>query len=302
LTDYLAGIILGSFLGDSLALGAHWVYDLDILNETIGKVDRLLDPKPDSYHPNRSAGEFTHIGDQSFLLLETLSGKNSLDIDDFSLKWREKFAGYDGYFDHATKETLENYESEASPLEAGSLSGELAGASRLAPVFSLNTDNLTDLVTAARDQTRMTHNNELVIGIAEFLTITTWHILRGERPLDAIYIALEGRFEETEIAALVKVGLDSRDEDTVSALKRMGQSCAANAAFPGAIHLIVKYENDFRKAMISNVMAGGDSAARGMAVGMILGASCGLSGLPQDWLKEMKTSDHILKLIEQEAK
>jgi len=38
------------------------------------------------------------------------------------------------------------------------------------------------------------------------------------------------------------------------------------------IHLIAKYENNLQDALIENVMTEGDSAGRGLLVGMILGA------------------------------
>jgi ADP-ribosylglycohydrolase len=58
-------------------------------------------------------------------------------------------------------------------------------------------------------------------------------------------------------------------------------------------HLITKYEDNFKQAMIANVMAGGDSAARGMLTGMVLGAYHGLAGIPEPWLAGLKGIDRI---------
>ena len=44
-------------------------------------------------------------------------------------------------------------------------------------------------------------------------------------------------------------------------------------------------------------MAGGDSAARGMAVGMILGAHLGHDAIPAEWLNELKAGNRITELL-----
>jgi ADP-ribosylglycohydrolase len=44
-------------------------------------------------------------------------------------------------------------------------------------------------------------------------------------------------------------------------------------------------------------MSGGDSAARGMMVGMVLGAHLGEKSLPHEWLSSMKKKDDILSLL-----
>jgi ADP-ribosylglycohydrolase len=44
-------------------------------------------------------------------------------------------------------------------------------------------------------------------------------------------------------------------------------------------------------------MAGGDSAARGLVVGMILGAYQGMDGIDENWIEEMRerqTIEHCL--------
>ncbi|HVN71040.1 MAG TPA: ADP-ribosylglycohydrolase family protein [Desulfomonilia bacterium] len=52
-----------------------------------------------------------------------------------------------------------------------------------------------------------------------------------------------------------------------------------------------------REALIQNVMAGGDSAARGMAVGMVLGAHLGVEAIPQEWIEGLKKREEIEELL-----
>jgi ADP-ribosylglycohydrolase len=49
------------------------------------------------------------------------------------------------------------------------------------------------------------------------------------------------------------------------------------------------------KAMVENIMAGGDSAGRGLLVGMVLGAHPGIEAIAQNWLGEMKAYQQIIE-------
>jgi ADP-ribosylglycohydrolase len=97
--------------------------------------------------------------------------------------------------------------------------------------------------------------------------------------------------------AWVRQGKESIHEDTRSAIEGFGRDCGIEAAFPTVIHLVYKYEDSLKDALIENVMAGGDSAARGMMVGMILGAHGGMEAIPGKWLAEMKAYEKIRQLL-----
>jgi ADP-ribosylglycohydrolase len=69
-------------------------------------------------------------------------------------------------------------------------------------------------------------------------------------------------------------------------------------AFAGVVHLIAKYENDLEEALVQAVMAGGDSAGRGMVVGMVLGAHLGEEALPGHWVSDLQRRGEILDLLD----
>ena len=296
--DQKKTLVLASFVADSLALGAHWIYDTERIRKEFGRVDRLLKPLPHSYHPSKDSGEFTHYGDQAMILLESVAAKGAFDLDDFSRRWRGFFRDYKGYFDRATKATLQNFGRGKNSLDAGSSSSDLAGASRISPLVCRYAQDQDALVRAARDQTRMTHNHPAVLDGAEFFARVCWKILQGQRPVSAIQEVRAEKFKGSPLSGWVTRGLESKEEESAAAIGRFGQSCHVDEAFSGVVHLIAKYEERLQEALIQSVMAGGDSAGRGMMVGMVLGAHLGSKSLPPEWVSGLKRGREIVNLIE----
>jgi ADP-ribosylglycohydrolase len=291
-------MVMAAFMADALALGAHWIYDTQDIYKRFGRIENLMPPGPDSYHPAKEKGEFTHYGDQMFVLLESVAEKKNFHIRDFSDRWQRLFKHYRGYIDQATRDTLSGYASGKAIEIAGSSSNELAGASRIAPIVYIYADNLEKLIEAARQQTMMTHNNAEVIDSAEFFARVGRLILDGARPKTAIETVSRTWTGDPKITAWVQAGLESKDMDSVVAIARFGQSCHTPEAFPGVIHLVVRYENDLKEALIQAVMAGGDSAARGMMAGMLIGAYQGPESLPTDWLSGLRKRKEITALLD----
>jgi ADP-ribosylglycohydrolase len=297
--DNRRAMVLASFAADSLALGAHWIYDAEKIRKDFGRVETLRKPLPDSYHPTKGKGDFTHYGDQALVLLESVAAQKGFDPADFSKRWQDLFKAYRGYFDQATKKTLQNLAQGKAVEEAGSPSTDLSGAARIAPLVFVYHKDPETLVKAARAQTRMTHNNPLVIDSAEFFARVCCKVLGGTAPANAMAEVAAQRFKESPLFAWAKAGLDSSEKDSTTTIGRFGQSCHTDDAFPGVVHLIAKYEKDLKEALVQAVMAGGDSAGRGLMVGMVLGAYLGDNSLPKEWVSELKRGADIKGLLQQ---
>jgi ADP-ribosylglycohydrolase len=290
-------MVMAAFIGDSLALGVHWIYDVDRIRKDFGRVDSLLKPDPASYHPTKDRGDFTHYGDQMLVLLHSVAAMKGFDLQDFSSRWRGLFKDYNGYVDKATKSTLDGYGAGKDPEAAGSSSTDLAGAARIAPLVRVYRDRTDLLVEAAKAQTRMTHRDPQVVECAVFFARVCSMVLAGASPLDAMKRVSETDPSVSPVKAWVAAGIQSTGKESTQAIVEFGQSCHAAQALPGVVHLIVKYESDLKEALVQAVMAGGDSAARAMAVGMVLGARLGWEGIPSEWLAALKKRDEIQKLL-----
>lgn len=288
--------VVGSFVADALSLGVHWVYNTGVIDKKFGRLEQYVDPLT-SYHKGKHAGNFTHYGDQMLVLLEAVSGEAGFNSDHFARLWQDFFSSYDGYFDQATKTTLENMAAGNDLTHSGSTSDDLAGASRMAPLVSVYADNVDNLVQSARAQTAITHNDERVIESADFFSRTVFAVLNDKTPVNAIETTLNANFVDSPIAPLITMGLESRNRDTRETIAEFGQMCSVEAGLPGAIHLIARYANDYKTAMVENIMAGGDSSARGMMAGMVLGAAHGLSAIPEPWISGMTAGDQINTLL-----
>jgi ADP-ribosylglycohydrolase len=294
-------MVMASFAADSLALGVHWIYDTAKIKAKYGRVETFLKPDSTSYHPTKEQGEFTHYGDQTFVLLESLAAGKGFDPNDFASRWRVFNKDYEGYCDQASKATLENFAMGKSPQEAGSSSNDLAGAARIAPLVLCHQENMDMLVETARAQTRMTHNHPDVIDSAEFFARISWMALKGTPPVSAMEELSRQLFKDSPIYQWVLEGIDSIEMESVSVITDFGQSCHVNDAFTGVVHLIAKYEQNLEEALVQAVMSGGDSAARGMVVGMVLGAYLGEKSIPAQWISGLKRKKQILALLDKIA-
>ena len=299
MTDNAKAMVLASFAADALSLGVHWIYNTNVIDKKWGRVENYFKPERPTFHPTKGFGEFTHYGDQTLVLLKSVAENPGFDPKKFAADWQQFFDSYEGYFDGATKATIENLKAGKTSNEAGSDSDDFAGAARIAPLAYFYRNDPAKLFESAKAQTIVTHNNQEVVESADFFARVTYQVLNGETPSTAIQQTLRESFNHEPYSKWVEDGIKSADKDTRQAMLDLGQMCEIQAAFPCVIHLITKYEDDLKEGLVENIMAGGDSAGRGLTVGMVLGAHLGLDSIPSKWLSDLKAYQEIIDLMDQ---
>lgn len=176
LQDRVKGAIMGAFIGDALALGPHWYYNLDELRRDYGDwIDGYTDPRPDRYHAGMKAGQLSQAGFILNLMIRSLIKCNGYDKTDFCQRMDETlFPLLDGtpvcgpgkYTSQSIREvwrqriqqklTWEQTGSHADTTEA--IERTLAIAVR----YALQPDQLASAIT---ENTLLTQSDETVVAM-----------------------------------------------------------------------------------------------------------------------------------------
>lgn len=115
LQDRATGALMGAFIGDALALGPHWYYDLDELHADYGDwISDYTAPKAGRYHSGLKAGASSQAGVLLRLTLQSLVERGAYDEADFCRRLDEDFfplidgtpmSGPGGYTSQSIRET-----------------------------------------------------------------------------------------------------------------------------------------------------------------------------------------------------
>lgn len=286
-----AGLLFGSFCADALSLGVHWIYDANELAQKHGRVTGYQAPGPDSYHPHKQAGDQGHVGDQALCLLTFLKREKRWDTVAFMDEWLGMWPTYNDYIDGATKTTLGNIQNQTDKTQGGSDSVEIAGPARIAPLVSfLAQAPENEVVQAAIEQTKLTHRSPEAEETASFLAKASYRLIHGAR--------LEDTVRETAPEWALKSANSVLPQNAVDAIAKLGPACSISSALPSVIYLALKHGENTEIALIENAMAGGDNCARGLALGMLLGAANGYTSIPEQWRNDLNGATALHELIE----
>ncbi|NNM51511.1 MAG: ADP-ribosylglycohydrolase family protein [Pseudomonadales bacterium] len=90
IAERAVGALMGALIGDALALGPHWYYDLDELRRDYGPwVSTYTDPKAHRYHAGLKAGSLSQAGHILVLMLRSLAELDAYQEADFCKRMDE---------------------------------------------------------------------------------------------------------------------------------------------------------------------------------------------------------------------
>ena len=262
--DTIKSAVEAALIADCYLLGSHWIYDADALKNLSINWDELNAPCA-TWHEGKGKGDFTHYGDHAKWLETSVKDNGCFNLDAYRSLWLKNMKTYKGYIDGATKETLEMLEKDAT-LTQGSHSHDLSIVGSIAPLLYVS-NTKADFLASVANFVAFTHNDARVLNVANLFASILYDVANGSSIKDAM--------NTVEVDASLKsafdAGVASCDQDTVESIQAFGAGCPVDGGFEGTVHLLSHYDN-FKDAMVANAKAGGDSASRGMVVGMIMGA------------------------------
>lgn len=189
------GALLGAYVGDALALGPHWYYDLAELRREYGDwISDYTAPKPGRYHAGLKAGQSSQAGCILDLLAESLAERGGYDATDFCRRLDEELfpqldgtpmAGPGGYTSQSIRETYRLRIKQGLPWgECAGLADTTEAAERsfaLAIRYAHAPAALAEHVAA---NAALTQRDTTVLAMTVAYASVLGALLRGE-PLDA---------------------------------------------------------------------------------------------------------------------
>ena len=282
MTNTIKNAIFSSFVADAYTLGAHWVYDEEQLKNLPINWETLNAPQA-MWHKGKTKGDFTHYGDQTLFLLEYLSQNKSFDKQQYYTFWNSKMQNYQGYIDGATRNALENINSECTDLNI---------CSRITPLLLISSSK-KDFLEHTKALTQMTHNSPLALQTSQFFAELLWDTKENQKLKENINTLKENY---PLLTKWIDEALATKENDTFTTIRGFSPACDIDGGFSGVIHLL-SLEDDFKTIMTKNAKAGGDSSARGMVVAMLLGIDDNFE-LPLEWVDAMNKKIKIDTYLE----
>ncbi|PTX57546.1 ADP-ribosylglycohydrolase [Litoreibacter ponti] len=292
-------MLLGALVADAASMGLHWLYDQERIAAVAGDTPEFRTPTEADYadtkgyfaHGGKQAGALSHYGEQCLVMLRALAAAGRYDRAAYEAEFRATF-GYGGtfvgYIDRPTRATLD---AMAADPEGEGFHGDddvqLPAVSKLPGVVALHGAD----PKIVEDAVRVTNNNDTAVAFGQLVATMMQDVLAGADPADAMHKAVAA--DPGKPGEAVRKALNMKGS-TVEITRAIGMSCQLEYGIPSVAHNLTE-ARDFKHAVRTNILAGGDSCGRAIVLGAIMGAA---HGVPQDWLSRLDDRAEIEALVD----
>ncbi|HEY9194401.1 MAG TPA: ADP-ribosylglycohydrolase family protein [Methyloversatilis sp.] len=308
-----------SFIGDALAMPVHWYYTRERIPIDYGDITGYLtphNPHPDSilwrsryavtgttddilhdqarywggprgihYHQFLHAGENTLNVRIATLLAQSLIDCGRYDRDDFAHRYTDFMLTParhgDTYIEEYHRAFFKHYAEGRELEDCGIEDIHIGGLATLTPLLLFHADDRDMLQQTVASHVSLTHKGTVAAEAASVFADLMHFSLQGLSIDEAI--ARTGPDLHAALAWPYREWTGTRpDEEVVGA--QFSPACYLGDSLPATLFLAVKYADDLRSGLLANVRLGGDNCHRGVVLGALLGAQCGMEAVPPAWI------------------
>jgi len=187
----IKGALIGAFIGDALAVGCHWYYDLNQMREECGEwVDDYSKAKKGHYHEHQNAGDSSQSGYILMLIMESLIANEGYNQENFCETLETKLfpkidgtamGGTGGYTSQSIREVYYkrkqglNWDEVATDVDnTEALERNIA----IALVYAFNEDRLA---THIYNNTKLTQKDEMLLAQTVAFGAVLSQLIQGKK-------------------------------------------------------------------------------------------------------------------------
>lgn len=321
----------GSFIGDALAMPAHWYYKRGLIERDYGAITDYVEPRnphPDSilyrsryestgpeddilhdqaqywgrpgihYHQFLQAGENTLNLKLSMLLAESLVERGGYDEADYAERYirfmLDPESHRDTYVEEYHRAFFKNH-GRGKPLDKCAEEDlHISCLAAITPLVLFYHRQRETMLEKVRKHLALSHRGATAARAGELYADLIHFVLRGESVEHALFESI-GRDQYQALSFPYRRWVANHtDEEVVG--KIVSTACYIEDALPATVFLALRYDGRFDEGLIQNVRLGGDNCHRGAALGAVLGASGGCECIPGEWVTGLVEQERLDRL------
>lgn len=273
--------INGALVADAACMGLHWLYDQEQLQRVATTGDVLFRaPDAEIYkerrgyfaHADRLPGQSSHYGEHVQLIGNLLRSGDRYTTQAHQQQFLAIFGpggSWVGYADRPTKALVATLlqQTEDSNSISGSDDDQLPALAAVAPLFAF--EDPVDLEHAVR----VTNDNDIAVSGARVVQSCLLSLSEG--------VDLQAALRQScdvaggELKDLLVNALAMENYQPLEVANQYGLACHMPQGLPLVWHLL-HHASDYESAVTDNVLCGGDTCGRSLALGAIAGLNFGV--------------------------